>query len=176
MTVDETVAAVAERVAAQPPTAAEAEAAWTRVQLARHPQRPRTLDLVRRIFSDFTELAGDRAFRDDPAVHYKLGRLLQKHMNDGSDRVGRRSECIASYMTVLHLDNSDAHTNYTLAQIYDAEFGSSPATHALYKRAAELNPSSFVYQGGLAKSYADMGDRRQSEAHFAIATGLMRGN
>ena len=68
MTVDETVAAVAERVAAQPPTAAEAEAAWTRVQLARHPQRPRTLDLVRRIFSDFTELHGDRAFRDDPAI------------------------------------------------------------------------------------------------------------
>lgn len=68
MTVDETVTSVAERVAAQPPTPAEAEAAWTRVQLARHPQRPRTLDLVRRIFADFTELAGDRTFRDDPAI------------------------------------------------------------------------------------------------------------
>jgi acetyl-CoA carboxylase carboxyl transferase subunit alpha len=68
MTVDETINAVAQRVGAAPPSADEAEAAWTRVQLARHPQRPRTLDLVRRIFTDFTELAGDRAFRDDPAI------------------------------------------------------------------------------------------------------------
>jgi acetyl-CoA carboxylase carboxyl transferase subunit alpha len=44
------------------------EAAWRRVQLARHPQRPRTLDLVSRIFEDFTELHGDRGFRDDPAI------------------------------------------------------------------------------------------------------------
>lgn len=67
-TVDETLAAVVERVAAAPPTEAEAAAAWNRVQLARHPQRPRTLDLVHRIFTEFTELAGDRAFRDDPAM------------------------------------------------------------------------------------------------------------
>jgi acetyl-CoA carboxylase carboxyl transferase subunit alpha len=45
-----------------------AEAAWRRVQLARHPQRPRTLDLVARIFDDFLELHGDRSFRDDPAI------------------------------------------------------------------------------------------------------------
>jgi acetyl-CoA carboxylase carboxyl transferase subunit alpha len=51
-----------------PPDAAAVEAAWRRVQLARHPQRPRTLDLVTRIFDDFVELHGDRAFRDDPAI------------------------------------------------------------------------------------------------------------
>jgi len=51
----------------QPPGAAE-ERAWTRLQLARHPQRPRTLDLVAAIFDDFAELAGDRAFGDDPAI------------------------------------------------------------------------------------------------------------
>lgn len=44
------------------------EAAWRRVQLARHPQRPRTLDLVPRIFTDFFELRGDRAFGDDAAI------------------------------------------------------------------------------------------------------------
>ncbi len=44
------------------------DAAWTRVRLARHAQRPRTLDLVPRIFDDFLELHGDRAFRDDPAL------------------------------------------------------------------------------------------------------------
>jgi acetyl-CoA carboxylase carboxyl transferase subunit alpha len=44
------------------------EEAWRRVQLARHPARPRTLDLVRLIFDDFLELHGDRSFRDDPAI------------------------------------------------------------------------------------------------------------
>ena len=42
--------------------------AWHRLQLARHPERPRTLDLITRIFDEFTELHGDRAFGDDPAV------------------------------------------------------------------------------------------------------------
>jgi acetyl-CoA carboxylase carboxyl transferase subunit alpha len=42
--------------------------AWQRTQLARHPQRPYTLDLVRLIFTDFTELHGDRCFGDDPAI------------------------------------------------------------------------------------------------------------
>jgi acetyl-CoA carboxylase carboxyl transferase subunit alpha len=53
---------------ADPPSAAAAEEAWRRVQLARHPQRPRTLDLVPRIFDGFFELRGDRAFGDDPAI------------------------------------------------------------------------------------------------------------
>jgi len=44
------------------------EAAWRRVQLARHPQRPRTLDLVALIFGGFFELHGDRAFGDDAAI------------------------------------------------------------------------------------------------------------
>ena len=51
-----------------PPTEEAVEAAWRRVQLARHPQRPRTLDLVSRIFEGFFELHGDRAFGDDPAI------------------------------------------------------------------------------------------------------------
>jgi acetyl-CoA carboxylase carboxyl transferase subunit alpha len=50
------------------PSPESADEAWRRVQLARHPQRPRTLDLVARIFESFTELHGDRAFGDDPAI------------------------------------------------------------------------------------------------------------
>ena len=42
--------------------------AWTKVQLARHPQRPFTLDYVQRIFTDFNEIHGDRAFGDDHAI------------------------------------------------------------------------------------------------------------
>lgn len=42
--------------------------AWQRVLLARHPQRPYTLDYVRLLFEDFNEMHGDRAFGDDPAL------------------------------------------------------------------------------------------------------------
>ncbi|MGY1488122.1 acetyl-CoA carboxylase carboxyltransferase subunit alpha [Methylobacillus pratensis] len=42
--------------------------AWQISQVARHPQRPYTLDYIRGIFSDFEELHGDRAFADDPAI------------------------------------------------------------------------------------------------------------
>jgi len=41
---------------------------WQRVQLARHPRRPTTLDYVERIFDDFMELHGDRTYGDDPAI------------------------------------------------------------------------------------------------------------
>lgn len=43
-------------------------ATWDRVLLARHPKRPHTLDYVSRIFTKFSELHGDRAYGDDPAV------------------------------------------------------------------------------------------------------------
>ncbi|MBI3978582.1 MAG: acetyl-CoA carboxylase carboxyltransferase subunit alpha [Chloroflexi bacterium] len=49
--------------------------AWERVQLARHPQRPYTLDYVRSIFANFVELHGDRRFRDDPALVGGLAEL-----------------------------------------------------------------------------------------------------
>jgi len=42
--------------------------AWERVLLARHPDRPYTLDLIDMLFSDFTELHGDRRFADDAAM------------------------------------------------------------------------------------------------------------
>lgn len=42
--------------------------AWQRVQLARHPERPYTLDYIEALFEDFEELHGDRAYRDDPAM------------------------------------------------------------------------------------------------------------
>ena len=56
-----------------PPTMTEGAtdergAAWHRLQMARHPERPRSLDLIGRIFRDFVELHGDRAFGEDPAI------------------------------------------------------------------------------------------------------------
>ena len=41
---------------------------WERVQLARHPKRPHSLDYIQRLFTDFRELHGDRLYGDDPAV------------------------------------------------------------------------------------------------------------
>ena len=41
---------------------------WQRVQLARHPQRPHTIDYIEKITTNFVELHGDRAFGDDPAI------------------------------------------------------------------------------------------------------------
>ncbi|NTW04434.1 MAG: acetyl-CoA carboxylase carboxyltransferase subunit alpha [Oscillochloris sp.] len=41
---------------------------WDRVQLARHPQRPHTLDYIAALCEDFTELHGDRRFGDDAAI------------------------------------------------------------------------------------------------------------
>lgn len=42
--------------------------AWDRVQLARHPNRPYSLDYISRIFTDFIELHGDRRYADDEAI------------------------------------------------------------------------------------------------------------
>jgi acetyl-CoA carboxylase carboxyl transferase subunit alpha len=49
--------------------------AWQIVQLARHPQRPYTLDYIGKLFTDFEELHGDRIFADDAALITGIGRL-----------------------------------------------------------------------------------------------------
>lgn len=49
--------------------------AWQVAQLARHPLRPYTLDYIHRIFTDFQELAGDRAYADDKAIVGGIARL-----------------------------------------------------------------------------------------------------
>jgi acetyl-CoA carboxylase carboxyl transferase subunit alpha len=58
-----------DRIAAEP----TADEVWQSVELARHQERPYTLDYVERMFDDFVELRGDRAFKDDPALVGGLG-------------------------------------------------------------------------------------------------------
>lgn len=48
---------------------------WQVTQLARHPRRPYTLDYIEQAFTDFDELHGDRAYRDDPAIVCGIARL-----------------------------------------------------------------------------------------------------
>ncbi|HYG31823.1 MAG TPA: acetyl-CoA carboxylase carboxyltransferase subunit alpha [Methylophilaceae bacterium] len=52
--------------------------AWQISQVARHPQRPYTLDYINGIFTDFEELHGDRAFADDPAIVGGIARFEGK--------------------------------------------------------------------------------------------------
>ena len=49
--------------------------AWQISQVARHPQRPYTLDYIQHLFTDFEELHGDRAYADDPAIVGGLARF-----------------------------------------------------------------------------------------------------
>ena len=63
---------------------------WQRVQVARHPSRPTTLDYVERLFTDFVELHGDRRFADDHAIvtgtaFYKGNPILVVGHQKGSD-------------------------------------------------------------------------------------------
>jgi len=49
--------------------------AWIRIERARHPQRPYPMDFIERIFTDFSEIHGDRAYGDDEAVACGMARL-----------------------------------------------------------------------------------------------------
>jgi acetyl-CoA carboxylase carboxyl transferase subunit alpha len=60
-----------DRIAAEP----SEDEVWRSVELARHQDRPYTLDYVERMFDDFVELHGDRAFADDPALVAGLARF-----------------------------------------------------------------------------------------------------
>jgi acetyl-CoA carboxylase carboxyl transferase subunit alpha len=51
---------------------------WQRVQVARHPSRPTVLDYVNRLFTDFTEISGDRRFADDHAIVTGMARYKQE--------------------------------------------------------------------------------------------------
>jgi len=51
------------------------QTAWQKTELARHPQRPQTLDYIERLFTDFSEIHGDRGFGDDPAVICGMARF-----------------------------------------------------------------------------------------------------
>jgi acetyl-CoA carboxylase carboxyl transferase subunit alpha len=49
--------------------------AWEKTELARHPQRPYTLDYLERLFTDWSEIHGDRGFADDPAIVCGMARF-----------------------------------------------------------------------------------------------------
>jgi len=52
-----------------------ASPAWTRIERARHPQRPYPMEFIERIFTDFSEIHGDRAYGDDEALACGMAKL-----------------------------------------------------------------------------------------------------
>jgi len=62
--------------------------AWIRIERARHPQRPYPMDLIERIFTDFSEIHGDRAFADDEAVACGMARLAGREVMVIGNRKG----------------------------------------------------------------------------------------
>src|SRR4249920_1837826 len=63
--------------------------AWQRVQIARHVQRPFSLDYIGRCFTGWTELHGDRVFGDDKAMPCGLAKLGTEHCIIISQQKGR---------------------------------------------------------------------------------------
>jgi len=62
---------------------------WQRVQIARHPERPLTLDYIQNCFDDFVELHGDRYYKDDPAIVGGMATINKKHVMIVGHQKGR---------------------------------------------------------------------------------------
>jgi acetyl-CoA carboxylase carboxyl transferase subunit alpha len=72
--------------------APEPHPAWCRVQLARHPKRPHSLDYIERIFTGFQEIHGDRYFGDDPAIVAGLARFEDRPVMLVAEQKGRNTK------------------------------------------------------------------------------------
>jgi acyl-CoA carboxylase subunit beta len=89
--------------AAPAASAPSARSAWESVQLARHPDRPNFRELVDLVFDGFTELHGDRSFRDDPAIVGGLATLAGRSVMVIGHQKGRGTkEAIARNFGMPH--------------------------------------------------------------------------
>src|SRR6266481_4756502 len=110
--------------------------AWEKTELARHPQRPYTLDYVERIFSDWSEIHGDRAFADDPAIVCGMARfhgeevvvIGQQKARDAKQRVYRNfgmphPEGYRKALRVMHIAEKFGHPIFTFVDTDGAHPG-----------------------------------------------------
>jgi len=72
-----------------PPASTPPHPAWQRVQLARHPKRPHSLDYIEKLWTDFQEIHGDRLFSDDPAIVAGMGLLEGRRVMVVAEQKGR---------------------------------------------------------------------------------------
>lgn len=66
--------------------------AWDKVELARNPSRPTALDYIERIFDEFIELHGDRAFRDDKSIVGGIARIGNQNVTIVAEQKGRNTK------------------------------------------------------------------------------------
>jgi acetyl-CoA carboxylase carboxyl transferase subunit alpha len=85
------------------PQAQAVSPAWERVERARHPQRPYPMELIERIFTDFSEIHGDRAYGDDEAVACGMARLgAEEVMVIGNRKGGSTKERVRRNFGMPH--------------------------------------------------------------------------
>jgi acetyl-CoA carboxylase carboxyl transferase subunit alpha len=88
---------MSEQQSGNPTPAPTVSPAWIRIERARHPQRPYPMDFIERIFTDFSEIHGDRAFGDDEAVVCGMARLAPADL----DRFPGASQPIGEEVMVI---------------------------------------------------------------------------
>src|SRR5487761_1573932 len=73
---------MAENPAGKPAEAPEeiTNLAWQKTELARHPKRPYPMDFIQALFTDFSEIHGDRCFGDDPAMSCGMARFREEQV------------------------------------------------------------------------------------------------
>ncbi len=85
------------------PQAQAVSPAWGRIERARHPQRPYPMELIERIFTDFSEIHGDRAYGDDEAVACGMARLgAEEVMVIGNRKGGSTKERVRRNFGMPH--------------------------------------------------------------------------
>src|SRR5665213_159506 len=94
---------MSEQQSGNTPQAPASSPAWIRIERARHPQRPYPMDFIERIFTDFSEIHGDRAFGDDHAIACGMARLGdQEVMVIGNRKGGSTKERVRRNFGMPH--------------------------------------------------------------------------
>jgi acetyl-CoA carboxylase carboxyl transferase subunit alpha len=104
---------------------------WARVQLARHPKRPHAFDYIHRLFTNFRELHGDRAFSDDHAIVAGMGWfderpvmvIAQEKGHDTKQKIFRNFGCPRpeGYRKALRLMEMAAKFNRPIITLLDTQ-------------------------------------------------------
>ena len=108
--------------------------AWERVQLARHPKRPHSLDYIERLFTEFQEIHGDRWFGDDPAIVAGIG-LFDGAAGDDGGASRRAATPNRSCIRNFGMPKPEGYRKALRAMQMAAKFGRPIITSAGHARA-----------------------------------------
>ena len=89
MDIDQEIRQLEEKIEAKKKELYANLTAWQRVQLARHPKRPYSLDYINHTFNGFSELHGDRLFQDDHAIVAGFAKLGEQRVMVVGTQKGR---------------------------------------------------------------------------------------